>query len=349
MIFQFPSTVERSNSSESNQSTSRKYHYKRSSTLQPSSTSPPPNIRDSTSSFGSETAVPPRRPKSPPPPAPPRDLPPKSPKRFWAFSAHTPTPVPPLPAMPSHIRSSSTNPIGLGTGAEIIRRPSEAARTMKQRSEKKLSRSSRSLGPAPMELTDMEVLGKEFDVMMQEPNTAPLPSHHFGHGELPRLLPSTAPLRTKSSRTSLKSMKAKPQEEIEERGTDKRATIKPPPRTLLPPIPFSYHLISQTSRPAKGSESSVIVTVDFAYSTDEKCANNSVKLTWEILKRGGGHLCEAVEKLLSARPQKGRGGLEQRGSMESQKSNPDLTDGESSEDSELGSEEYGIDLEALLR
>ena len=51
-------------------------------------------------------------------------------------------------------------------------------------------------------------------------------------------------------------------------------------------------------------------------------------------------MVEVVEKLLGVDPQK------QRGSLESEKSNPDLTDGESSEDSELGSE-YG--LEALLR
>jgi hypothetical protein len=246
--------------------------------------------------------------------------------------------------MPSHIRSSSTNSIGLGTGAEIIRRPSEAPRTMKQRSERKYDRGSRNSGPGPMALTDMEVLGKEFDTMMQEPNTAPLPLQNYGQGELPRMLPATAPLRTKSCRSSLKSVKANRHEE-----TDKRATIEPPPRTLLPPIPFSYHLISQTSRPASDLDSSTIITLDFAYSTEEKCANNSVKLTWETLKRGGGHLTDTIDKLLNVRQQKGRAGLEQRGSLESEKSNPDLTDGESSEDSELGSEEYGIDLEALLR
>jgi hypothetical protein len=195
-----------------------------------------------------------------------------------------------------------------------------------------------------MALTDMEVLGKEFDTMMQEPNTAPLPSGNYGQGELPRMLPSTAPLRTKSSRTSLKSVKANRHEE-----TDKRATIKPPPRTLLPPVPFSYHLLCHTSRPASGSGSTTIITLDFAYSTEEACSNTSVKLTWEILKRGGGHLVDTIEKVLNVRPQKGRAGLEQRGSLESEKSNPDLTDGESSEDSELGSEEYGINLEALLR
>lgn len=99
-------------------------------------------------------------------------------------------------------------------------------------------------------------------------------------------------------------------------------------------------MISHATRPALGYESSTIVTLEFAFSTDERCKNDSVKLTWEVLKRGGGHLAEVVERLLGVNPQR------QRGSLESEKSNPDLTDGSSSEDSELGSE-YG--LEALLR
>ena len=333
MIFQFPSTVQRSNSSESeaNPIATRTYHYERSSTLHAIHNPHPPassNPRDSTSSFGSETADPPRRPKSPPPPPIPRDLPPKSPKRFWAFSTQSP---PPLPVMPAHVRSSSTNSIGLGTGAEIVRRPSEASRTMKQRA--KLDRSSRNVGPGPMELTDMEIMGKEFETMIIEPTTAPLPSIPFRHGDTGRILPATAPLRTKSSQTSFKSLKPKSQEAI-----DKRSTIKPAPRSQLPPIPFSHHLVSHNIRPALGTESSTIVTLEFAFSTDENCKNDSVKLTWDVLKRGGGHLGELVEKLLGTKSQ--------RGSLESEKSNPDLTDGSSSEDSGLGSE-YG--LEALLR
>jgi hypothetical protein len=185
-----------------------------------------------------------------------------------------------------------------------------------------------------MELTDMEVMGKEFDGMVIEPTTAPLPSLPYHRGEGTRILPATAPLRTKTSHT-FKSARPKTQEEI-----DKRSTIKPAPRSQLPPIPFSHHLISKTIRPALDPESSTIIRLDFAFSTDETCKNDSVKLTWEVLKRGGGHLAEVVEKLLGVNSQK------QRGSLESEKSNPDLTDGESSEDSELGSE-YG--LEALLR
>lgn len=184
-----------------------------------------------------------------------------------------------------------------------------------------------------MELTDMEIMGKEFETMMIEPTTAPLPSIPFRHGDTGRILPATAPLRTKSSQTSFKSLKPKSQEDI-----DKRSTIKPAPRSQLPPIPFSHHLVSHNIRPALGTESSTIVTLEFAFSTDENCKNDSVKLTWDVLKRGGGHLGELVEKLLGTKSQ--------RGSLESEKSNPDLTDGSSSEESELGSE-YG--LEALLR
>jgi hypothetical protein len=68
-----------------------------------------------------------------------------------------------------------------------------------------------------------------------------------------------------------------------------------------------------------------------------------VTLPLEVLERGGGHLLDVVEKALG-----GRSKIDKRGSVESDKSNPDLTDGEStgSEESELDSE-YG--LEALLR
>jgi hypothetical protein len=228
----------------------------------------------------------------------------------------------------------------MGSGPEIIRRPSEAARTMKQRMR---ADHSRNVGPGPMELTDMEIIGEEFEAMMKEPTTAPLPSSstRSAHGDQSRIIPVTAPLRTKNSRSSLKSVKARNQDEV-----DKRATIKPPPRTTLPPIPFSYTLLSHTTFPTPSSESSTIITLEFAYSTDEKCKNDSVKLTLEVLRRGGGHLLDVVEKLLGERPVKGRGGAEQRGSLESERSNPELTDGESSEESEFDSE-YG--LEALLR
>jgi hypothetical protein len=343
MVFTFPS-VQRSNSSESTKSRNHEYHYKRISTLH-SSLVPEenhnhiqyqPNVRDlrpySSSSFGSETPRAPARPKSPPPP-------PKSPKRFWAFSAHTPPPLPPIPTMSSHIRSSSTNSIGLGPGATVVRRPSEAARTMKQHA--KASRSaSRTFDHPPI-----ETLTREYEAMstLLEPGTVPLPSTTTVSRMPGQILPATAPLRTKNSRSSLRpgSSQAKSQGDL-----DKRATIKPPPRMVLPPTPFSCHLISHTSRPAPTSDSSTIIQLDFAYSTDERSKNDSVTLTLEVLKRGGGHLLDMVEKALGTRPQKGRAKVEQRGSLESDKSNPDLTDGESSEDSELDSE-YG--LEALLR
>jgi hypothetical protein len=186
-----------------------------------------------------------------------------------------------------------------------------------------------------MAFTDMEIMGKDFDGMMIEPTTAPLPSVPYHQGETARILPATAPLRSKTSQTSFKSIKPRTQED-----TDKRSTIRPAPRSQLPPIPFSHHLISHTTHPAPGLDSSTIITLDFAFSTDERCKNDSVKLTWEVLKRGGGHLAEVVEKLLGGKAQN------QRGSLESEKSDPDLTDGSSSEDSELASE-YG--LEALLR
>lgn len=89
------------------------------------------------------------------------------------------------------------------------------------------------------------------------------------------------------------------------------------------------------------------MTLEFAYSTDDQCKNDPVKLTLEMLKRGGGHLVGVIEEELSKRDKAGRGKSEQRDSLESERSGPGMTDdGETSEESELDSE-YG--LEALLR
>lgn len=90
--------------------------------------------------------------------------------------------------------------------------------------------------------------------------------------------------------------------------------------------------------------------LEFAYSTDEQRKNDPVRLTLEMLKRGGGHLVQVIEEELSKREQVGRSGV-QRDSLESERSGPSMTDGETSEESELGSSELdsGYGLEALLK
>lgn len=147
----FPS-IQRSNSSESTKGDRHQYHYKRTSTLPPAliyevpHQHPPYTARTrltSGSSFGSESPRTPPRPKSPPPP-------PKSPKRFWGFSAQVHPPLPSIANLSSHTRSDSTNSTGLGTGATVVRRPSEAAKTMKQR-DKDSKAVSNSFGHPPIE------------------------------------------------------------------------------------------------------------------------------------------------------------------------------------------------------
>lgn len=131
---------------------------------------------------------------------------------------------------------------------------------------------------------------------------------------------------------------------------DRRATIRPPPQSALPPIPFSHHLLSHETRPAPTAESSTVVILEFAYSTDEQRRNDPVRMTLEMLKRGGGHLVRVIEEELGRRGQVGRSGI-QRDSLESERSGPGMTDGETSEESELGSSELdsGYGLEALLK
>lgn len=320
MVFLFPS-VARSNSSESRSSSRHN---------PPVITASP---RSSKSSFSTDIKYIPRDTDFRPPP--------KSPKRFWAFSTQVTSPLPPIPDMPGHARSNSANSL-LGTGAEIIRRPSEAARGMKQNA--KVERRAQDPSPrSPIHHTEMEAIEARFEaVTTTEPRSAPLPSMPLSYDTIPPALPVTAPLRTKNSRTSMRSTRSRHPDEH-----DRRATIKPPPRSALPPIPFSSHLLSVETRPAPTSESSTIVTLEFAYSTDDQCKNDPVKLTLEMLKRGGGHLVGVIEEELSKRDKAGRGKSEQRDSLESERSGPGMTDdGETSEESELDSE-YG--LEALLR
>lgn len=332
MVFLFNS-VSRSSSSES-QSKSTSRHQ-----TQPP---PPKSPTSSTSSFFTEALPLPQPVKETP------RLPPKSPKRFWAFSTQVAVPLPPMPDMSiSHGRSNSagSGSISLGAGAEVIRRPSQASRGMRQHAKVDSRERHPRPAPAPPIVETLE-LDKQIDSLSltMEPTSAPLPDTSPIVNTASQSIPVTAPLRTRNSRASLKSTRSKIVDE-----NDRRATIRPPPRSALPPIPFSHYLLSSDTRPAPSKESRVVITLEFAYSTDDQCRNDPVRLTLEMLKRGGGHLYNVVQEEVAKHDQGDKVGhkTEQRDSLESQGSRPDLTDGETtSEESELDSE-YG--LEALLK
>lgn len=259
-------------------------------------------------------------------------------------------PLPPVPDMSGHSRSGSTGSI-LGTGAELIRRPSEAARGMKQQSKLVIRPPLPTLPQPPTNRENMETMSISSQctgTTTMEPRSAPLPAistTRHDNNTSPPDLPVTAPLRAKSSRSSIKSTRSRHPDEC-----DRRATIRPPPQSALPPVPFTYHLLSHETRPAPTVESSTVITLEFAYSTDEQRKNDPVRLTLEMLKRGGGHLVKVIEEELSKRDQVGRSGV-QRDSLESERSGPSMTDGETSEESDLSSSELdsGYGLEALLK
>ncbi|KAK4683516.1 hypothetical protein P7C73_g6733, partial [Tremellales sp. Uapishka_1] len=105
-----------------------------------------------------------------------------------------------------------------------------------------------------------------------------------------------------------------------------------PPKGPCPPIPFSATLLSHSKKYSPTLASSVLITLEFAYSLDDPPRNVPVTLPLDLLRRLGQdiHLVAFIERQLD----------------EGERLEPDLTDGESAADSDLESD-YG--LSALLR
>ena len=148
-----------------------------------------------------------------------------------------------------------------------------------------------------------------------------------------RNMPSQSSVKSSSplvkNKLSSRSMAASPDSSAHEwDNRSHRTTAKPPVRTM----PFAATLISHTTRASPTSASHVLVTLSFAYSLDDPPSNNSVSLPWEALRMGGGHLLDFVQGIL--------------GEHEEESQRPEMTDGESAEESDFESE-YGPG--ALLR
>ena len=105
---------------------------------------------------------------------------------------------------------------------------------------------------------------------------------------------------------------------------------KSPQKHVLPPTPFTAVLLELIRRSA-GSLNQTVVTLEFAYALDEPHRSMPVSLPLEVINLAGGHLGSWIENRLDVDTD----------------TKPELTDGESAEDSDLDSDEWG--LGALLR
>ncbi|WVO15515.1 hypothetical protein L204_103174 [Cryptococcus depauperatus] len=132
-----------------------------------------------------------------------------------------------------------------------------------------------------------------------------------------------------------------------------RDTMRPLPRSSGADTSFHATLLScsRSSLPPLQSgeqEDMTIVNLEFAYSLSDQPKNECVSLPLATLKKGGGKLVEWIEQCIKAQEEE-EGGFpyaEAKEEMREEKKLPDMTDGESSEDSEL---EEDYDLSALLR
>ncbi|WVQ81472.1 hypothetical protein IAT38_003596 [Cryptococcus sp. DSM 104549] len=140
-----------------------------------------------------------------------------------------------------------------------------------------------------------------------------------------------------------------------------RTTVKPPPRLASLPtetpsaavVPFSATLLACSRKPLLAAPGGIsneqqrgltLVTMEFAYSLSEPRRNESVTLPLEALKLGGGRLLEWVEGCVRAQEEvEAREKEREKGER---KVMPEMTDGESAEESDI---ESGYDLDALLR
>ncbi|OXG48895.1 hypothetical protein J010_04135 [Cryptococcus neoformans] len=133
-----------------------------------------------------------------------------------------------------------------------------------------------------------------------------------------------------------------------------RSAVKLPPRSSpLPRIntPFSAALLSCTHKPlpklSSGEQDSItLINIEFAYSFADPPKNESVILPLKTLKKGGGKLYDWVMDYLKEQEDEEEKKVGEKDEIREEKKLPEMTDGESAEESDWDSD---CDLSALLR
>ena len=274
---------------------------------------------------------------------------PKSPKRF--FFNFSREPLPPLPPLPSNIALSpvsittslhtpnssfsSVNSSTLGHGAQVVRRPSDARREMRQPLTAGLSMTS-SLSKEDLRRPPTPTSAPMLRIRPSQPNLVGLPPSGpvtipVKTVSTPRNRPTTLKVETSLSSTNSSYAASNVLNELDFEIQSRRSTARPPLRPN-PPRPFYATLVAHSTRPSPTSASHMFITLSFGFSMDEPPKNDSVTIPWENLRSNGGHLAHFIALHLTD----GNG----------EQTKPEMTDGESAEESDLESD-YG--LGALLR
>ncbi|KGB75824.1 hypothetical protein I307_01857 [Cryptococcus deuterogattii 99/473] len=147
---------------------------------------------------------------------------------------------------------------------------------------------------------------------------------------------STVPLSPSSKRPSLIS--------------NIKLTPRSSPLTTFD-TPFHAALLSCTRKPLPklscGEQDSItLVNIEFAYSFSDPPRNESVILPLEMLKKGGGKLHDWVMDCLKAQEDEEEKKTEKKEEIREERKLPEMTDGESAEESDWDSD---CNLSALLR
>lgn len=135
---------------------------------------------------------------------------------------------------------------------------------------------------------------------------------------------------TPSTASPLTPISAQPLDRYSEK-KNRRSTIKPLPKTVNVE-PFEATLIGKTVKPSPTSENTILVTLQFGFSTEDPPRNDNITIPFLKLKEGGGELVRWLEGLMPP------------GELPS--GQPEMTDGSSADESDLESE---YDLNNLLR
>lgn len=115
--------------------------------------------------------------------------------------------------------------------------------------------------------------------------------------------------------------------------------------------PFHAALLSCTRKPlpklSSGEQDSItLINIDFAYSFSDPPRNESVILPLEMLQKGGGKLNDWLMDCLKAQEDEEEKKAEKKEEIREERKLPEMTDGESAEESDWDSD---CNLIVLLR
>lgn len=241
----------------------------------------------------------------------------------------------------------------LGSGAQVVRTPSEARRGIMKVRQKAVPRPTiaQSADLPMMEECDRRV---SLSITARAPSSAPLGTEKGLHKS--SCMATVGNRDRDENRKSSRRSHIIPSSARDSERTHRATFIPPSIPTSVPTqttVPFSAALLDITQKPAPTSSDQILVKLESGFSLDERSNTSTITLPYEILQRGGGllgrfvqgHLEEMKDRADQAADEEDR--IRIVSDVPSFGSKPGMTDGDSASESDLDSEEYGSS--ALLR